>query len=162
MAMFGWLQVVIVGIPVLFLVSGNPTASFFLQSAMIFVLCMSMLSLIFVPKIIILKNRNGGKLWHARSVTRPTGDVVESARAGITVITSKNIAECGFDTNRRDRNNDDTIRDLHTQLGESHEMIRLLEEQLNEKERNSEANIRDLRALLKQSQERIRTLERGE
>lgn len=47
-----WLQVVVVGMPVMFLVKENPMATYMLETTMIFVVCMSLLLFIFVPKII--------------------------------------------------------------------------------------------------------------
>lgn len=49
-AIFSWLEVALVGLPVLFLLGdANPSAKYFLWVAFIFVLCMSMLLLIFIP-----------------------------------------------------------------------------------------------------------------
>ena len=50
-AIFGMVQVFLVGLPLVFLVSGNPKASYFLLSAIIFTICMSVLLLMFVPKL---------------------------------------------------------------------------------------------------------------
>jgi len=47
-----WLQVIIVVFPVMMLVKENPTAVYFLRTATIFVVCLSLLLFIFVPKII--------------------------------------------------------------------------------------------------------------
>lgn len=51
MIMGSILQVIIVGLPLLFLVDDNPTASYFIRSSIVFVICMSILLLIFVPKV---------------------------------------------------------------------------------------------------------------
>jgi hypothetical protein len=57
-AVFSWVQVLMVGIPVLFLIDeDNPTAKYFLQVVLLFVLCISMLSLIFVPIMVQLRRR---------------------------------------------------------------------------------------------------------
>ncbi len=50
--MASMLQVVLVGVPLSFLVHENPTARFFVNSSMAFVICMSVLSLLFLPKVI--------------------------------------------------------------------------------------------------------------
>jgi len=47
-----WLQVIIVGLPVIFLVKENPTATYMLETTLIFVACTSLLLFIFVPKIL--------------------------------------------------------------------------------------------------------------
>lgn len=51
MAMVSILQVVVVGIPVLFLVDENPTARYFIQCSTAFVICMSILLWMYVPKM---------------------------------------------------------------------------------------------------------------
>jgi hypothetical protein len=49
-ALFSWLQLIVVGCPVLFLIKDdNPTARYFLEVALLFAICMSMLLIIFVP-----------------------------------------------------------------------------------------------------------------
>lgn len=56
------LQVMLVGVPLGFLVQGNPTARFFVNSSMAFVVCMSVLSLLFLPKVInVHENKLKGK-----------------------------------------------------------------------------------------------------
>jgi gamma-aminobutyric acid type B receptor len=51
MAMVSILQVVLVGIPILFLVDENPTARYFIQCSIAFVICMSILLWMYVPKM---------------------------------------------------------------------------------------------------------------
>mmetsp|Transcript_26544 Transcript_26544/g.48152 ORF Transcript_26544/g.48152 Transcript_26544/m.48152 type:complete len:771 (-) Transcript_26544:182-2494(-) len=63
-AMASMLQMVIIGVPFSFLVSDKPEARFFVNAGMIFVITMSLLLLIFVPKIIYVRRR--------RSTDRPT------------------------------------------------------------------------------------------
>ena len=50
-AIFGLFQLCIVGLPLTFLVRGNSKALYFLISGLIFTICMSVLLLMFVPKI---------------------------------------------------------------------------------------------------------------
>lgn len=50
--MASMLQVVLVGLPLSFLVQENPTARFFVNSSMAFVVCSSVLLLLFVPKVV--------------------------------------------------------------------------------------------------------------
>mmetsp|Transcript_24207 Transcript_24207/g.39516 ORF Transcript_24207/g.39516 Transcript_24207/m.39516 type:complete len:1286 (+) Transcript_24207:228-4085(+) len=52
-AIGGWIQVVLVGLPLMFLVSENPSASFFIKSCIIFAISLAMLLLIFVPKMAV-------------------------------------------------------------------------------------------------------------
>jgi hypothetical protein len=51
MAMLSILQVVVVGIPILFLVDNNPVARHFMQCSMAFVICISILLWMYVPKM---------------------------------------------------------------------------------------------------------------
>jgi hypothetical protein len=53
-----WLQVFVVGFPVMFLVKDNPTATYLLRSCIIFVTCMSLLLFIFVPKILFHRHHS--------------------------------------------------------------------------------------------------------
>jgi hypothetical protein len=61
MIMASLLQVVLVGLPLLFLVDDNPSAYYFLRCSIVFVICMSILLLIFVPKI---------HTWHEKTDAR--------------------------------------------------------------------------------------------
>eukprot|EP00538_Stauroneis_constricta_P012874 CAMPEP_0119549126 /NCGR_PEP_ID=MMETSP1352-20130426/2901_1 /TAXON_ID=265584 /ORGANISM="Stauroneis constricta, Strain CCMP1120" /LENGTH=1270 /DNA_ID=CAMNT_0007594597 /DNA_START=577 /DNA_END=4389 /DNA_ORIENTATION=+ len=52
-AVYGWMQIMLVGAPILLLIDeGNPTATYFIQVALVFIVSMSMLLLIFVPGFI--------------------------------------------------------------------------------------------------------------
>ena len=51
------LSVSFIGIPVAIIAREDPTASVFVASGLIFVVCMSLLSLIFIPKIVFLRKR---------------------------------------------------------------------------------------------------------
>jgi hypothetical protein len=53
MIMGSILQVVLVGMPLLFLVNENAVASYYIRSTIIFVVCMSILIFIFGPKIMV-------------------------------------------------------------------------------------------------------------
>jgi hypothetical protein len=57
-AVGGWVQVVLIGVPLMFLVAGNPTADFFIKSCIIFTITLAMLLLIFVPKMLHEKSRD--------------------------------------------------------------------------------------------------------
>jgi hypothetical protein len=61
MIMASILQIVIVGLPLMFLIDGNPAASYFIESSIIFVICMSTLTLIFIPKIITWRNKKDAR-----------------------------------------------------------------------------------------------------
>jgi hypothetical protein len=59
--MASMLQVVLVGVPLSFLVQDNPTARFFVNSSMAFVVCSSVLLLLFLPKVINTLSNQGAK-----------------------------------------------------------------------------------------------------
>lgn len=80
--MGSYLQVVAVGLPLFFLVNDNPTARFFLTSSMVFLMCVSVLLLLFVPK------------WRSVRLSRqnvPIGHVSErgTARMDSAVVSRK-------------------------------------------------------------------------
>lgn len=60
MAMACILQVIVVGVPLLFLVYENPPADYFVRSTIVFVICASILLLIFGPKMYHHRKRKGG------------------------------------------------------------------------------------------------------
>jgi len=62
-----WLQLLVVSLPLIFLVRTNPTASYFLKTALIFVTSTSLLLLMFVPKLILNKRHKTSKQYR-RSV----------------------------------------------------------------------------------------------
>lgn len=51
--MMSFLQLVLVGVPILFLIEDDPSASYMMRSSIVFVLCMSVLLLLFVPKMAV-------------------------------------------------------------------------------------------------------------
>jgi hypothetical protein len=69
MIMASILQVIIVGLPLMFLVDDNPAASYFIRSSIVFVICMSTLTLIFVPKIITWWNKKDARKMAATVTT---------------------------------------------------------------------------------------------
>jgi len=73
MAMLCILQVVLIGIPLLFLVNSNPSASYFIRVTIIFVICFSILSLIYVPKIYHFYRKDGKKKSMTASMARNGG-----------------------------------------------------------------------------------------
>jgi hypothetical protein len=77
------LQVVLVGVPLSFLVQDNPTARFFVNSSMAFVVSMSVLSLLFLPKVITLHENS--------SSTSTKGS--KSSRGEPNTLRSQSIAE---------------------------------------------------------------------
>lgn len=81
-ALYSWLQIALVGIPVLFLIErDNPTARYFVMVAVIFAGSLSMLLLIFVP---IFLQRKGRKKENVRvsGLEHPTNSKASSAGTG--------------------------------------------------------------------------------
>jgi hypothetical protein len=64
--MASWLQIILVGLPLLFLVAEQPTARFFVNSSMAFLMTMSVLLLLFLPKWRSWKKRNSGESGGAK------------------------------------------------------------------------------------------------
>jgi hypothetical protein len=56
MSMISILQIVMVGLPIIFLVEGNPLSSYFIQSTIAFIISMSILLWMYIPKIKALRN----------------------------------------------------------------------------------------------------------
>jgi hypothetical protein len=138
------LQISAIGLPLLFLVQENPTPLFFVKSGILFVVCMSILLLIFVPKIIHVKNyrklqirREAATLERimknaSRQESRPELDGGSSTQLpepshsrGVeganSTAPSPGIRIITFDQGT-----------LHRQLQESHARIQALERQLRE------------------------------
>jgi hypothetical protein len=78
MIMASILQVLIVGLPLMFLVDDNPAANYFIRSSIIFVICMSTLTLIFVPKIITWWNKKDARKMSATVTTGLRFQIYES------------------------------------------------------------------------------------
>ena len=57
MACLSWIQVLIVGVPVILLTQNLPTASYFTRAAVVFLVCVPMLLLLFVPKMRLMAAR---------------------------------------------------------------------------------------------------------
>jgi hypothetical protein len=69
-AVLGWLQTALIGVPILFLINDdNPTATYFLQVALVFVICMSMMSIIFAPVLFNYRNTKKEKAVSRVSVS---------------------------------------------------------------------------------------------
>ena len=60
MAMIMIGQSLFIGIPIFVIVNGQPTPEFFVLSAIVFIIVVSMLSLIFLPKILIMRRGDEG------------------------------------------------------------------------------------------------------
>lgn len=83
MAMASTLQVLLVGIPLLFLVNENPAANYFVRCTIVFVICISILTLIFIPKIYHFW-KDGGAL---------AASLVPSAQTRVTGLSFKVFEE---------------------------------------------------------------------
>jgi hypothetical protein len=80
-AIYGWLQTALIGVPILFLINkDNPTAQYFLQVGLIFVISMSMVSIVFVPAFVNFKKHGQGKSTGRVSVSGISG--INAADAG--------------------------------------------------------------------------------
>jgi len=70
--MLVFLELMLLGIPVIFLANENPTASYLLKAVIVFVFCVSILSLIFIPKMVSKDSGSSSRSQlgsqHSRSV----------------------------------------------------------------------------------------------
>jgi 7 transmembrane sweet-taste receptor of 3 GCPR len=62
MAMASTLQLFVVGMPLLFLVSDNPSVSYFVRCFLIFGVCMAFLMFLFIPKILAWARTKSGEV----------------------------------------------------------------------------------------------------
>jgi len=79
--MAGMLQVCLVGVPVLFLVEANPPAFFLVLSSIIFLVSMSLLLLIFVPKVLLVRHDKA----HPQLSRRASSQGVSRQYSGLSV-----------------------------------------------------------------------------
>ena len=70
------LQALFLGFPIIVLSKEDPLGYFFIMSSLVFLLCMSVLSLIFVPKIMYLKG------WHIEQEASQGGGNVHISGEG--------------------------------------------------------------------------------
>ena len=76
-AIYGWLQVLVVGVPILFLIDAdNPTARYILVVTLIFIVSMSMILIIFVPAYFNFK----------RMRNHPREHMTETRISGMTAV----------------------------------------------------------------------------
>lgn len=86
-----WLQVLVIGLPLLFLVDKNPVASYFLRTGVIFIVSSSLLLLLFVPKI-IMNNKKPSRV----------GSVRVSVGGGGSLELSRSTSISKFDVSSRE------------------------------------------------------------
>lgn len=60
-AVASWFEVCLVGIPLLIIVDSNPTASYFLKASMIFIVSISLLLLVYLPKFFLMRKKRKEK-----------------------------------------------------------------------------------------------------
>mmetsp|Transcript_40293 Transcript_40293/g.85831 ORF Transcript_40293/g.85831 Transcript_40293/m.85831 type:complete len:341 (-) Transcript_40293:437-1459(-) len=80
-ACLSWIQVLIVGVPVILLTQDQPVASYFTRTILVFLVCVSMLFYMFVPKIKLLSDpqRTSTMQQASRAPVSDSGKVVEAA-----------------------------------------------------------------------------------
>jgi hypothetical protein len=82
--MGSYLQVVAVGLPLFFLVNDNPTARFFLLSSMVFLMSISVLLLLFIPKWRTLRQRGRNRNTIPSMASTERNDVSRSISSAIS------------------------------------------------------------------------------
>lgn len=84
--MGSYLQVVAVGLPLFFLVNDNPTARFFLTSSMVFLMCISVLLLLFIPKWRTVRQRRLNRQIGRNTTSTERNDTM---RLNTTVLSNR-------------------------------------------------------------------------
>ncbi|KAL3923679.1 MAG: hypothetical protein SGILL_001521 [Bacillariaceae sp.] len=83
-AAYGWLQICLIGVPILFLIDNdNPTARYILQVALVFVVCMTTVSIVFAPAFVNFKNQEPkGSRVRVSGLTLPVADSTRPSSRG--------------------------------------------------------------------------------
>mmetsp|Transcript_10094 Transcript_10094/g.21145 ORF Transcript_10094/g.21145 Transcript_10094/m.21145 type:complete len:298 (+) Transcript_10094:1-894(+) len=84
--MLGLLQVFLLGIPYIILVKDNPQVAYFVKSTTVFLLTASILLLMFVPKIIFLREELMEKEANPSGQSPSTSDSTKSCRYALNVV----------------------------------------------------------------------------
>ena len=92
-ALHSILVVSLVGIPVIVLVEDDPTTHFFVTSAIIFVICASLVGFIFVPKMLQKSLETGNTLEDAGCSNRSIGQN-QSIQFGLRVLENPGLLKC--------------------------------------------------------------------
>jgi len=75
-AMVSIFQILFFGIPVLYIIHDDPSATLYVISSVCFIICVATLLFIFIPKIIFIRNntsiRNEGKQWGTMAASKST------------------------------------------------------------------------------------------
>ena len=108
-----------VGIPVIIISEGNQNASYFISAAVIFTICCSILTLMYVPKYIALNWKKPAKQPRLYS---KTSSALSADDEGINILWSPNVQA---DTEAK-------IKDLTKENQDQKAMIEALQKQLNE------------------------------
>uniref|UniRef100_A0A7S4JBK6 G-protein coupled receptors family 3 profile domain-containing protein n=1 Tax=Odontella aurita TaxID=265563 RepID=A0A7S4JBK6_9STRA len=126
-ALYSWLQLTLVGCPILFLIDdGNPTAKYFLHCSLLFVVCMSMLMLIFAPILKKLCNRNDSNHTSDQANIHVSGLNISSVPTSnnplstLSQYSGKGAIVASIRTAKLNEREDNTIR--HSALRESQEL----------------------------------------
>jgi len=115
-ALFSWFQLLIVGVPVLYLIDdNNPGARYFLQVLLLFSISMSMLLLIYMPMVLqVYKERNENTGGRRPIIRRKTNSKYSIKTIGTTrisglddfgvanfIVLSKELGKLPFDEHRK-------------------------------------------------------------
>jgi len=142
----GMLQTFPIGIPLIILSHSNPTGKYFVKSAIIFALTMSIQLLIFVPKIQFLRKdlarlRSGASRTNNRGSLITNGSAIVDNNAGSTTL-GNSLRVVGMNQNLK-RSTYETARPPPSRMG-SFEATEVVSEITNRQ-------VEDLRELLKET-----------
>jgi competence protein ComGC len=135
LCMVSILQALLIGTPVLIIASTNPTANFIVRSMLVFVICMSVLGLLFLPKFFQQKEHtrsvgsnmmNDSSMYHSRI----TSSVQAFHRPG-TVSSIRESAERGYKSDQSGclADQDRSERSRYSHAPDPQAIIRAIKEQ---------------------------------
>ncbi|KAL9186795.1 hypothetical protein ACHAXT_010515 [Thalassiosira profunda] len=111
MAIMSWIQVLVIGVPVILLTRSDPIASYFTQTALVFLVCVSMLCFIYVPKMRMMSKQS-----KQRESLSQIAMNSRTASLGRTVLTGMSTSELN---SGREQRYQQRIRELEALLDEA-------------------------------------------
>lgn len=149
-AVGSWFEVVLVGIPLLALVNSNPTASYFLKASMIFIVSMTLLLLIYIPKIHFHRQKQREKKEKQekkQANARPSGVTAASdtascmTEAGVRIVSMAPGAADNDEEDSSAARAREECEGLREELLAYRERLRQLENETSRKELDSDNRV---------------------
>mmetsp|Transcript_12246 Transcript_12246/g.20084 ORF Transcript_12246/g.20084 Transcript_12246/m.20084 type:complete len:621 (-) Transcript_12246:121-1983(-) len=112
------LEAFLIGIPLIFLSSGNPVTSYFVKTVLIFFVSMSLLLWIFAPKIYYARNPQNSDSANRSSPYGSTGSQAGASSSMYTGPTSHELNKLGEDSNTFSRSGHDGVSPSSSNVAE--------------------------------------------